>query len=151
MEVLKEAESSLETLTASQLLKKLPTFYGTWTFITTFTRAHHIHPNRIPEPNFFQIHLNIIPLLMQWSSRFFEENFLLTFVKVYNYQSFQPVRVLLKFSLVPHSSKTLGETRRIPAPMIPWPPRTSYDLTWGWSQAATVERQKVNAWAMALL
>jgi hypothetical protein len=32
----------LEKLTVSQLVKKFPTFYGTWRFITAFTRAHHL-------------------------------------------------------------------------------------------------------------
>jgi len=29
-------------LTGLQLVKKLPAFYGTWMFITTFTSAHHL-------------------------------------------------------------------------------------------------------------
>jgi len=33
---------ALEKLTGSQLVKKFPTFYGTRTFITTFTSAHHL-------------------------------------------------------------------------------------------------------------
>ena len=33
----------LEKLTVPQLVKKFPTFYGTLTFITTFTRARHLH------------------------------------------------------------------------------------------------------------
>ena len=32
----------LEKLTGSQLVKKFPTFYGTWRFITAFTSAHHL-------------------------------------------------------------------------------------------------------------
>jgi len=32
----------LEKLTGFQLLKKFPTFYGTWRFITAFTRACHL-------------------------------------------------------------------------------------------------------------
>jgi len=35
-------ESLLEELTGPQLVKKLPTFYGTLRFITAFTRAHHL-------------------------------------------------------------------------------------------------------------
>jgi hypothetical protein len=31
----------LEKLTSLQLVKKLPTFYGTWRFITAFTCAHY--------------------------------------------------------------------------------------------------------------
>ena len=32
----------LEKLTGFQLIKKFPTFYGTWRFITTFTSASHL-------------------------------------------------------------------------------------------------------------
>jgi len=32
----------LEELTGFQLVKKVPTFYGTWSFITTVTRARHL-------------------------------------------------------------------------------------------------------------
>jgi len=32
----------LEKLTSSQLVKKFPTFYGTWRFITMFTGACHL-------------------------------------------------------------------------------------------------------------
>jgi hypothetical protein len=32
----------LEKLTVSQLVKKFPAFYGTWRFITAFTRARHL-------------------------------------------------------------------------------------------------------------
>ena len=32
----------LEKLTGFQLVKKFPTFYRTWRFITTFTSAHHL-------------------------------------------------------------------------------------------------------------
>ena len=32
----------LEKLTGLQLVKKFPTFYGTWRFITTFTSARHL-------------------------------------------------------------------------------------------------------------
>jgi hypothetical protein len=32
----------LEKLTGFQLVKKLPTFYGTQRFITAFTSAHHL-------------------------------------------------------------------------------------------------------------
>ena len=32
----------LEKLTGSQLVKKFPTFYGTWRFITAFTSACHL-------------------------------------------------------------------------------------------------------------
>jgi len=32
----------LEKLTGSQPVKKFPTFYGTWKFITAFTSAHHL-------------------------------------------------------------------------------------------------------------
>jgi len=32
----------LEKLTGSQLVKKFPTFYGTWGFISAFTRACHL-------------------------------------------------------------------------------------------------------------
>jgi hypothetical protein len=35
-------ESLLEELTGTQLVKKLPTFYGPLRFITAFTRAHHL-------------------------------------------------------------------------------------------------------------
>jgi len=33
----------LEKLTGSQVVKKFPTFYGTWRFITTFTSALHLY------------------------------------------------------------------------------------------------------------
>ena len=36
----------LEMLTDSQLVKKLPTFFGTLRFITTFTNAHHLSLSR---------------------------------------------------------------------------------------------------------
>jgi hypothetical protein len=32
----------LKKLTGSQLVKKLPTFNGSWRFITVFTKAHHL-------------------------------------------------------------------------------------------------------------
>jgi len=32
----------LEKLTGFQLVKKFPTFYGTWRFITLFTSARHL-------------------------------------------------------------------------------------------------------------
>jgi hypothetical protein len=32
----------LEKLIGPQVVKKLPIFYGTWRFITTFTKAHHL-------------------------------------------------------------------------------------------------------------
>jgi len=32
----------LEKLTSFQVIKKSPSFYGTWTFITTFTSAYHL-------------------------------------------------------------------------------------------------------------
>jgi len=32
----------LEKQTSSEVVKKFPTFYGTWTFITAFTNAHHL-------------------------------------------------------------------------------------------------------------
>jgi len=35
---------ALEKLTSSQLIKKVPAFYGTQRFITVFTRAHHLCP-----------------------------------------------------------------------------------------------------------
>jgi hypothetical protein len=31
----------LEKLKIVQIVKKLPAFYGTWKFITRFTRTHH--------------------------------------------------------------------------------------------------------------
>jgi hypothetical protein len=34
----------LQKLTSSQLVKKFPAFYRTWSFITAFTRAHHLSP-----------------------------------------------------------------------------------------------------------
>jgi len=36
------AESFLKKLTVTQLVKKFPTFYGTWGIITTFTKASHM-------------------------------------------------------------------------------------------------------------
>jgi hypothetical protein len=35
-------EQSLEKLTATQLVKKFPAFYGTQRFITMFTRVHNL-------------------------------------------------------------------------------------------------------------
>jgi hypothetical protein len=35
----------LEKLNISQLVMKFPAFYGTWSFITAFTRAHHLSPS----------------------------------------------------------------------------------------------------------
>jgi len=35
-----QSSDCLQKLTVSWLAKKLPTFYGTWRFITVFTRAH---------------------------------------------------------------------------------------------------------------
>jgi hypothetical protein len=32
----------LEKLTVSELVRKFPVFYGTWRFITAFTRARHL-------------------------------------------------------------------------------------------------------------
>jgi len=58
----------LEKLTGFQLLKKFPTFYGTWRFITAFTSAHHLssilsqlNPVHTPASQFLKIHLNILP------------------------------------------------------------------------------------------
>jgi len=63
------AESFLEKLTSSQLVKKFPAFYGTQRFITAFIRAHHLSVSwarsiqSMPPPHFLKIHFNIIPHL----------------------------------------------------------------------------------------
>jgi len=38
----------LENLTVAQSVKKYPSYYGTWRFITVFTKAHHWG---LPEPD----------------------------------------------------------------------------------------------------
>ena len=54
----------LEEPTGSQLVKKLPAFYGTRMFITAFTSARHMSLSRArliqSMPHLPQIHLNII-------------------------------------------------------------------------------------------
>jgi len=52
----------LDMLTVTQLLNKLPTFYGTRRFITVFTRAHPEPDESSPYvPSYFpKIHSNII-------------------------------------------------------------------------------------------
>ena len=54
------AESFLRT--GFQLVKKFPTFYGKWRFITTFTSASHLSlcPVYAPPSHFLNIHLIII-------------------------------------------------------------------------------------------
>jgi len=61
--------SVLEKLIVPQLVKKGPTVYGTWRFITTFTRSRYVtvhcpepvksspHPNYIPPPCFCSFHV----------------------------------------------------------------------------------------------
>ena len=56
----------LEKLSGSQLVKKFPAFYGTCTFITTFTipancpYSYSDQSSPCPPSNFLKIHLNII-------------------------------------------------------------------------------------------
>ena len=54
----------LEKLTGSQLVKKFPAFYRTWTFITTFTSARYLSLSWASSiqslPHFLKIHINII-------------------------------------------------------------------------------------------
>jgi hypothetical protein len=56
----------LEKLTGSQLVKKFPTFYGTWRFITAFASACHLSLSwarsiqYMSPSHFLKIHLNII-------------------------------------------------------------------------------------------
>jgi len=40
----------LEKLTGSQLIKKFSSIYGTWRFITAFTRAHYLSKSICPGP-----------------------------------------------------------------------------------------------------
>jgi len=39
------SKQSLEKLIVAQLVQKSPTFYGSWRFITVFTRARHWYPS----------------------------------------------------------------------------------------------------------
>jgi len=62
----------LKKLTGVQLVKRFPTFYGTWRFITTYTGARHqVDPVPTPTSHFQKIHLNIIlssmPESPKWS------------------------------------------------------------------------------------
>ena len=57
----------LKELTSSQLVKKFPPFYGTWGFITTFTKAHHLflfwgRSVHATTSQFLKIHFKIILL-----------------------------------------------------------------------------------------
>jgi hypothetical protein len=66
--------SALQKLTVTQLVKKLPTFYGTRIFIAMFTRARHWSLSRTrwmqstppPPPHFPKVHSNII-FPSEWS------------------------------------------------------------------------------------
>ena len=67
----------LEKLTGSQLVKKIPAFYGTWRFITVVTNACHLSLSRarsiqsMPPSHFLKIYFNIIfpstPGSSKWS------------------------------------------------------------------------------------
>ena len=46
----------LEKLTGFQLVKKFPTFYGTWRFITAFTNARHLSLSRAASIQFIPPH-----------------------------------------------------------------------------------------------
>jgi hypothetical protein len=54
--------SVLEKLNGSQLVKKFPTFYGTRSFITAFTKvpATCPYPGPYPEPDQYSPHLHIL-------------------------------------------------------------------------------------------
>jgi hypothetical protein len=70
-----------EKLIHPMLLQKFPAFYGTQSFIITFTRAHHLsYPepdccNVCPPSNLFQIHFNIILPSMPGASKLFSLRF----------------------------------------------------------------------------
>jgi len=67
----------LENLTGPQVVKKFPTFYGTWRFITVFTSAHHLSLfwartiQCMPPSHFLKMHFNIflpsVPRSSKWS------------------------------------------------------------------------------------
>jgi hypothetical protein len=59
--------SWLEKLTVAQLVKIFPVFYGTLSYITTFTKARHVHPVHILLPLFSKTHFNIILLSLSRS------------------------------------------------------------------------------------
>ena len=78
----------LEKLTGSQLVKKFPSFYGTWRFIATFTRARHLSlswarsiQSMLPS-HWLIIHFNIIlpstPGSSKWSLSGFPKRFITT-------------------------------------------------------------------------
>jgi len=72
----------LEKLIDSQLGKKFPAFYGTWRFITTFTRDYQLSLSWAinPSSHFLESHLNIflpsMPGSSKWSPslRFLHQN-----------------------------------------------------------------------------
>jgi hypothetical protein len=49
MEIIPWNREVLEKLSGSQLVKKFPAFYGTRSFITAITRAHHLSPYSEPD------------------------------------------------------------------------------------------------------
>ena len=62
----------LEKLTDSQVVKKFPTFYGTWIFITAFTSAPHLSlswasliQSILPHPT------SLRPILIFWRRNYF--------------------------------------------------------------------------------
>ena len=70
------SKALLEKLTGSQFIKKIPAFYGTWRFITSFTSARRLSLSwsksiqfmSLPS-HFLRIHFNIIIPSKPWSSK----------------------------------------------------------------------------------